>query len=462
MSRRRSHRGPGGGAAGGVDGTQAEPNDDDLHAEAVLEARLGRPARDMLEATVVLEAWAGRPAASAMTAARDLVRLDAPAVRALSRVDPFADGDQNSVIAEGLTLVILIVSIAAWAAPISKHLGPNVLSRAIRVALPIAVALQWGLRSRYLGRPHGIACLARDGLRFWALLLVVIDLPLVLQPRWGPVAAMLVPIWVGGAILIRRGWGLIYATVLVVATIALSRNAPTYVMLGILTVITLVMCDAAVRTRRNQPTDTRAGSVSRALRASLIGGVVGVLLVADPTLGWGVHGDHPAIALVPSVVGSYWGGYYLWNFYEAVPRGLRGVSLKGAGGLALSDPAMAIFVGAIARLLSATAVLSALVIALSTLFRGTDAPSLFVAFGCVGTVSMLIGMLEAFSLQVAALVAASAALVTEIAVTDLVRPHAPGTALAVGAAAGVLLTLPPLLGRLARSGRVLATTLWIQ
>ena len=32
------------------------------YAEAVLDARLGRPARDVLEATVVLEAWTGRPA----------------------------------------------------------------------------------------------------------------------------------------------------------------------------------------------------------------------------------------------------------------------------------------------------------------------------------------------------------------------------------------------------------------
>ena len=456
MSRRNGH---GGRAAP----PEEAPPERDAHAEAVLEARLGRPARDMLEATVVLEAWTGRPARSAMAAARNLVRLDVPPVRSLSSVDPFGDGDQASVVAEGVTLVLLIVSIAAWAAPIAKHLGPNVLSHAIRVALPIAVALQWGLRSRYLGRPHGIACLARDGLGFWAVLLVLIDIPLVLQPLWGPVAAMLVPIWVGGAILIRRGWGMIYATLLVVATIAMIADvAPPDLMLGVLTAITLLMCFAAVHTRRRQRTNARAGSVSRALMASLIGGVLGALLVADPSLGWGVHGAYPAVALVPSVIGSYWGGYYLWHFYEAVPRGLRGVSLKGAGGLGLADPAMSIFVGAIVRLIGATAVLSALVILLSDAFKGTDSLSVFIAFGCAGTFSMLIGMLEAFSLQTAALVAATAALATEIALTQLVHPHAPGASLAIGATVGVALTLPPLLVRLARSGRVLATTLWIQ
>jgi hypothetical protein len=307
-----------------------------------------------------------------------------------------------------------------------------------------------------------MACLARDGLGPWAVILALIDLPLVFQSRWGPIAAMLVPIWVGGAILIRRGWGLIYAAVLGGATIALSRNASPYPTLGALTAMTLLMCHAAVWTRRKQHTDTRAGTVSRAFMASLIGGVVGVLLVADPSLGWGVHGAYPAVALVPSVIGSYWGGYYLWHFYEAVPRGLRGVSLKGAAGLGLSDPAMSIFVGALVRLVGATAVLSALVIVLSGFFQGTDALSLFVAFGCVGTVSMLIGMLEAFSLQTAALVAALAALATEIAWSQLVHPHAPGAALAVGATVGIVLTLPPLVARLAHSGRVLATTLWIQ
>jgi hypothetical protein len=196
--------------------------------------------------------------------------------------------------------------------------------------------------------------------------------------------------------------------------------------------------------------------------AALIGGIVGILLVGDPSLAWGVHGVHPAIALLPSVIGSFWGGYYLWNFYDAVPRGLRGVSLKRAGRVALSDPAMSIFVGGVARLLTATVVLSAAVAAFSVLSRGTDALTVFVAFGCVGMVSMLIGMLEAFSLQSAALIAAAAALASELAWHALVHSRAPGAALAVGATVSVILTLAPLLDRLARSGSVLATTLWIQ
>jgi hypothetical protein len=286
-------------------------------------------------------------------------------------------------------------------------------------------------------------------------------LPLVLIGKWGPVAAMLVPVWVGGTVLTRRGWGLIYASVLVLGTIALARHESPYVVLGALAAITLFMCLAAVLTRR-QPTEDRPGSARRALLAALLGGCVGVLLVADPSLGWGVHGLHPAVALLPSVIGSFWGGYYLWNFYDAIPQRLRGVPLNSASRAALSDPAMSIFVGAVLRLVGATIVLSAVVIASGGWTHGTDALSVFVAFGCVGLVSLLIGLLESFALQRAALIAAAAALGAELSWHYMVHSQIPGGALAVGAAVGVLLTLPPLIARLARSGRVLATTLWIQ
>jgi hypothetical protein len=443
--------------------TPVQPEDQaaDPYAEAVLEARLGRAPRDVLEATVVLEAWTGRPAGRAMTSARRFLRPEMEPISSLSRVDPFQDSERTSVVAEGVTLVLLIVSIAAWASPIRLELGPRVLSDAIRVALPIAVALQWGLRSRYLGRPHGLACLARDGLWPWILLLIIIDTPLVLLGTWGRVAALLVPIWVGGAILTRRGWGLSYAGVLLAATIAIVEGLFAFPVLIALTVVTLLMCVGAVFTRR-QRTDARAGSPRRALMATAIGAVVGTLLVADPTLGWGVHGAHPAVALVPSVIGSYWGGYYLWNFYDAVPRGLQGVSLGRADGVALTDPAMSIFVGAIARLIIATTALSLLVVALGGPLQGVDSWSVFVAFGCVGTMSMLVGILEAFSLQRSALVAAGAALAVELLWRFEAPVHAPGLALAAGATAGVLVTLPPLVVRLAQSGRTLATTLWIQ
>ena len=450
------------GDTGGL-GELAEASDAsrsrDRHAEAVLEARLGRPARDVLEATVVLEAWTGRPARSSMSAARDLINLEAPRARAISEHNPFESSAQHSVVAEGITLVLLIMSVAAWATPIRRQLGPDVLSQAIRVALPLAMAIQWGLRSRYLSRPHGLALLARDGV-ICLILFAMIDIALAFIPQWGPVAATLLPVWVGGTVVTMRGWGLIYAAVLVAGTFALGRGLDALAVLGALGGIALIMSVVAVQTGRGV-TYQRSGPTRRAILAALIGGALGVLLIGDRSLGWGVHGIYPAIALLPSVIGSIWGGYYLWNFYDAVPRGLRGVSLEGARRAAFSDPAMSIFVGGVMRLIIATFVLTGIVVALSDLTHGTDAPTVFLAFGCVGLLCLLIGLLEAFALQYAALVAAGLSLAAEFAWQTFVPGHAPGAALAAGALVGIAICFPLLLLRLSRSGRVLATTLWI-
>jgi hypothetical protein len=433
----------------------------DRQAADVVEARLGRPPNDVLEATIVLEAWGGRPARRAMSAARALVTQDVPVVSGRSRVEPPEDREHQSVVGEGIALVLSILSVASWANPLSSQLGSHLLELAIRIALPIAVALQWGLRSRYLSRRRGLALLAHDGIVACGLALLLVEVPLVLLFPWGPVTALLVAIWVGGAVLTRRGWGLLYALGLVAGTIMLDRANPAYVVLGSLAAFTLALSVAAVLTRR-APTNERAGGKPRALLAALLGMCVGVLLVADPSLGWGVHGIHPAIALIPSVVGSFWGGYHLWSLYEAIPRGLSGVPLDHANRVGFSDPAMQIFLGAVVRLVGASVVLSAIVIVLGRWTHGTDALGVFVAFGCIGLVTMTVGLLESLSLQRAALIAVLAALVTEVSWHYYAPWHVPGGALAAGAAVGVLLTLPPLITLLSRSGRVLATTLWIQ
>ncbi|MGA2010101.1 MAG: hypothetical protein ABSH51_06160 [Solirubrobacteraceae bacterium] len=432
----------------------------DTHASAVVDARLGRPPRDVIEATVVLEAWGGRPARTAMAAARNLLPRGIPPLRINGRVDQVDGDEQHGVVVEGIALVLSILSVAAWARPLSRALGVHTFGDAIRVALPVAVALQWGLRSRYLSRRTGLTMLGRDGLRC-GLIGIAVELALLLLGRWGPIAAMLVAIWVAGTVMTRRGWGGPYAASLVASSIGLDDHASAYGVLGGLTALTVVGCVVAVLTRR-MPSDERPGPARRGLLAALLGACVGILLVGDPSLGWGVHGVHPAIALVPSVIGSLWGGYFLWNLYEAVPRGLRGVSLGGASRMAVRDPAMAIFIGALARLVGATIVLSGVVLAADSWTHGTDAPSVFVAFGAMALVSTLVGLLESLGRHRAALVAVTAALAVEYAWPHLVHSGLAGGGLIAGATVGVLLTVPLLAALLTRSGRLLATTLWIQ
>ncbi|MBV9683606.1 MAG: hypothetical protein JO046_17585, partial [Solirubrobacterales bacterium] len=386
----------------------------DEHAAGVVQARLGRAARDVIEATIVLEAWLGRPAQSAMLAARELVAGDGDPKPDRGRIDAPEDDEQQGVLVEGIALVLSILSVAAWATPLSRALGDGVLAEAIAVALPTSVALQWALRSRYLSRRSGLALLARDGLAFSAVTALACALPLALMPAWGPVAAMLVAIWVAGTVVTRRGWGLLYALMLVATSIALAQNGRPYLVLGLLTLVTLSVAIAAVLTRRSA-TDTRAGTLSRALVAGLLGGCIGVLLIGDPSLGWGVHGVHPAIALVPSVIGSFWGGYYLWNLYEAVPRGMSGVPLSRAGRAAMTDPAMMLFLGAIVRLVGTTVLLSGLLLLIGRWTHGTDDVTVLVAFGCMALVSLLVGLLESLGRGRAAVIACSAALAVELA-----------------------------------------------
>ena len=430
------------------------------HAAGVVAARLGRPPRDVIEAAIVLEAWTGTPAEPAMAAAGDIVPRGGDPLRVKGRViSPEDDAQESSVVVEGIALVLSILAIAAWAGPLSRGLGPDVFARAIQVALPIAFAIQWGLRSRYLSRDAGLALLARDGAA-WCLLAVVLGVALALIPRWGPTAAMLLGIWVSGTVMIRRGWGMVYALALIATAEALDRHAEPTIALPALTAFALVMCVASVLTRR-EPTDERPGTAMRAAIAAWLGGCVGVLLVADPSLGWGVHGVHPAIALIPSIIGSFWGGYHMWSLHEEVPRGLSGVSLDGASRRGLRDPAMSIYIGAVLRVVLATVVLSGLVIGIGRWTQGTDRWSVFVAFGVVALLSLQVGLLESLGHQRPALIAMAAALSVEFAWPHFVAP-VPGCALVAGAVTGFLVTLPPLMVLLARSGRVLATTLWIQ
>src|SRR6185312_6896908 len=128
--------------------------------------------------------------------------------------------------------------------------------------------------------------------------------------------------------------------------------------------------------------------------AGAIGTLLGGLLIGDQSLGWGVHGAFPGLALAPSVIGSLWGGYYLWRFHAAVPRGLRGVPLAQANAEIPRGPATRILLGALARLIGATAALSLLVLAAAPWTEGTDRPSLLLAFGAVALMCLFVSLHE--------------------------------------------------------------------
>jgi hypothetical protein len=431
------------------------------YAAGVIEARLGRGAQDVLEAAVVLEAWGGMRANSALSLGSRVVPPKPPRWTP-GRLSTEESGKRESIITEAIALIMAILAVASWAGPLGRQVGTSVLTQAIVIALPMTLALQWAIRSRYLSRRSGFTWLSHDRLALCGLVLVAIEAPLMALGSYGPLAGMFIVIWVGGTILARRGWGLFYGLLLVATVFALQKDVSAYPLLIGLTAIIIAASITAVRSS-HETSDEPAGRIGRALWCGAMGAALGGLLVGDTSLGWGVHGAFPALALLPSILGSFWGGYHLWQFYDAIPRGLQGAELQRANRLDVAGPPMRIFLGAIVRLVGATVVLSGIVIAISEWTSGTNRLSLFVGFGCVALLTMLINLLESLALVQWGLIAAVAALTTELAIVNAL-PHAPfpGAALIAGTIVGVLVALPPLLAMLLRPGRVLATNLWIQ
>ena len=326
----------------------------------MIEARLGRGAQDVLEAAVVLEAWGGMRANSALSLGSRVVPPKPPRWTP-GRLTTEESGRRESIITEAIALIMAILAVASWAGPLGRQVGTAVLTQAIVIALPTTLALLWAIRSRYLSRRSGFIWLSRDRIVLLAIAILGIEAPLMLLSSYGPLAGMFVAIWVGGTILSRRGWGLFYGLLLVGTVIALQADLPAYPLLLGLTAIILIGAVTAIRTSHERSKEP-AGRVGRALWAGAMGAALGGVLVGDSSLGWGVHGAFPALALLPSIFGSFWGGYHLWQFYDAVPRGLQGAGLERANERSARGPAMRVFLGAVGRLLLLTVALSAFVI----------------------------------------------------------------------------------------------------
>ncbi|MGB2711944.1 MAG: hypothetical protein WBC33_10540 [Conexibacter sp.] len=429
-------------------------------ASRIVSARLGRPAQDAIEAAVVLEAWGGVPTVTALRLGAGIVPRDAQPALPGRRRAPADASDRESIVAEGIALLMAVLAIAAWAGPMSTQLGAATLETALAIALPVSLALQWALRSRYLSRRGGLRLVASDVVPL-ALLAVAIETLLIAIPRSGPIVTTLVAIWVGGTVLARRGWGVAYGGLLMLEAVGLHAELSARLTLGCVAIVTVLAVAIAVHSS-STPSLEPPGNVRRALTAAAVGGLLGGLLVGDMSLGWGVHGAFPALALVPSVVGSFWGGYHLWRLHDEIPRGLLGVPLTEASGPIARSPLAAVAIGALVRLVAITVLLSGLVLAAGIWTHGTDSPSVFVAFGCVALVCLLVSLLESLGCLRWALLSAAAGLAVELAANRWGGAAPPGAGLIAGSVVGSALATVPLVGLLRAPGRVLATALWIR
>jgi hypothetical protein len=416
---------------------------------ALVHARLGRPPQDMLEAAVVLEAWAGVSAQRALEAGSALMPEAAAAPLPSAAVLPAVER-RPELLVEAFAFVASVLAVAFWAAPLAAELGAETVTRALTVALPLTLALQWALRSRYLSRPHGLAELARVRAGLGCAAVVAVALPWLALGRAGAVAGLLTVMWTGGGILMRRGWAALYAAIVMGATLPMvSGSAPLSVLVGTAGLIAAAVGLAV----RRAPERSRSGSWGRAATCALLGGGLGVMLVADRSVGWGA-GAAPALALLPSAIAGVWAGLHLGRLGHTIPRALAGIP-AGPSRERVPTPfePLRVLLGAIARLLGGAAAGSLALALIAPVHAGVLA-----AFALLGLATLLVSLLETIGRTGWAALGVACAVAAELAVWD--APFA-GGGLAAGAAAGALVLLPAAVAPLLRPARTLATTLWI-
>jgi len=344
------------------------------------------------------------------------------------------------LLVEGFAFVASVLAITFWAAPLAASLGSDAVTRALTLALPATLALQWALRSRYLSRPHGLAELAgvRAGLGCAAVLAVAV--PWLALGRAGAAAGLLTVMWTGGGIVMRRGWAAVYAAIVVVATVPMTAGEAPLLILASAAALIAALAAAAVRGEARR---SRSGRWGRAATCALLGGGLGVMLVADRSLGWG-EGAAPALALLPSAIAGVWAGLHLGRLGHAIPRALAGIPAGDAARMPL-EPLLALL-GAIARLLGGAAAGSLALVLLVPVDAGV-----LVAFALLGLATLLVSLLETIGRVGWAAAGVACGVAVEIA----------GGGLAGGAAACALVLLPAAVAPLLRPARTLATTLWI-
>jgi hypothetical protein len=424
--------------------------------QAVVEARLGRPAQDRLEAAVVLEAWCGLRAKDAIEWGRRVVRgKSSPVLGDNGRESPVK---RRNGTAEGISLMFAVVAVATWASPLTAQLGAHVWDNAVRVALPVTLAFQWLIWSRHLSGGEGLGTLRRESPVVLAALIAVLVGLLDIGPG-GAVAGTLILIWVGGTVLASRGWAVWYAFLLVLVAAGLRTGVDPWFVLdaGAFAALAAVMLALG----RSEPVTSSPGRWSRALGAATIGAGLGALLVTDDTIGWGFRGALPALALIPSAVGGFWAGRHLSRLYAELPLALEGVPAWSADRISVPGPALTILAGSVLRLAGATVVLSVACVAAGPATSGTLTTSLFVAFGCLALITLLVSLLVSLGRLLWAMVAVSAAVAVEVFLQLPSGLLLPGSGLIAGATVGALLMLPPIVKLLLRPGRALATAVWI-
>jgi hypothetical protein len=395
-----------------------------------------------------------------------------------------AQRPQHGELVQGAAFLATVLATACWAAPLTSALGAEAVERVLVVALPVALALQWALRGRYVAGLAGRDELAGARGRLAACALAMVLLPAAAAGAAGAVAGGLVVTWTGGALVLQRGRWAGHLLVVAAATVALAAGLPAAaVVVAAAGAVTGVAWPALGRRRAETAATTRrrgarapggaerrerdgaaprterglSGALARDLRAGALGGALGVLLIGDPTVAWSA-GAAPALFLAPAALAGLWAGHHLRRLGHAIPAAVCGVPAEHA--TAAGHEPLLILAGALARMVVATAALSAALAAAAPALGVEAGGHVLLGFGLVALATLLVGLAETLGRGAAALAIVACGALAEIAIAHAAGAT-PGTGLVVGGALVTAAALPLVVLPLARPATTLATVLWI-
>jgi hypothetical protein len=358
-------------------------------------------------------------------------------------------------------LVMIVAVVAAWSeALVSPLEGPGA-GIAWKVALPLALSLQWILRRRYLASEHVGAL--RMGAGFVAIVVVAmgIVLPALLGVA-GALAAMLVVVWVGAMIIALRGWALWFGTLLALAAWFLGDSAPPLAAFGVLAAATLVVCVLGVA--RSPEEVGRPVPWRRAAPAGIAGAGFGLILVSDPGVRWGVAGALPVLAYLPALIGGLWASVYLRSIWEALPEAARQTPIGDEERRPIIGPPAAVLGGAVVRLAMVAVPLSTLVVLLVDRDGGTaaDVTGILMGFVAVALASLIVGLIDSCNLPTWTIVSVASGLASALVARSLLDGSIPpGGTLLIGGVIVVVVAASPVMQMIRTPGRKLATSAFI-
>ena len=429
----------------------------EAQALELVAGQLGRAAQDPLEIAVVLEAWGGvAPELSlplAIAIAPQAIVLESGTERAAT----IAPADRSMALGD-VGFVIGVLFVGFWISSLADEFGLVAVDRAWRFALPVSLGAQWLLRRRYLSGADGLGRLRREPWVALPLLAVLGGIALV-RPG-GLLAVALTTIWVCGFILTRRGWGPAFGLVLILGAATLKLGLPPRVIIGSAALLATLGAVAAVR--GSPPSLRRPGPWQRAVPAGLIGAGMGFLLVIEPRFAWHAQGVLPALTVVPSLIGSLWGGLHMTRLWEVMPHVLANTSVRRRGEGRIGRLTSRLLLESMLRLVLGATVVSAAVM-LWVVADGQPREitrSLLVAHGVLAVAGLCVALLEAFGRWGYALAATVFGCAVATGLHTVVgHDITPGVRILWGAVACTVASTPPLVALLREPDRNIAAAL---